>query len=69
MAKNRPIINHTKIIVYAIHHIESELESMKKRCEGVPGAESILQAFVDQYTPELEGLKEMYRIETGVEYV
>ena len=69
MAKNKPIINHTKILCYAILHLEDEIATMKKRCEGNPVGEEMLKHFLEQFNPELDALKELYRIETGVEYV
>lgn len=68
MAKNKPIINHTKIICYAILHLQNEIETMRQKCEGKPEAEELLKHFTEQFDPELEALKELYRIETGVEY-
>lgn len=67
--KATPIITHTKILCLAIRCIEKEIDDMKKRCEGMTGVEKLLQDFIDQRTPELAALKEMYRFETGVEYV
>lgn len=69
MAKNKPIITHTKTLCYAILHLQNEIKAMEERCEGKPGGEEFLEHFVAQFAPELEALKEMYRIETGVEYV
>lgn len=69
MAKNKPIITHTKTLCYAILHLQNQIDDMTQRCAGKPGGDEILQHYLEQFTPELEALKEMYRFETGVEYV
>lgn len=72
MAKNKPIITHTEILVRAIRSIEDEIDNMKKKCEGRM-EEALVKQICDDYiaerTPKLDALKEMYRIEVGVEYV
>lgn len=68
MAKNKPIITHTKTLCYAIMYLQGQIDDMKARCEGKPGGEEILQHYVAQFGPELEALKELYRYETGVEF-
>lgn len=69
MAKNKPIITHTRVLCYAILYLQSQIDDMKKKCEGTPGCDVLLKGFMDTHAPELDALKEMYRIETGVEYV
>ena len=69
MKKNQPAITHTEIICYAIRHLETEANNMKKRCEGKPELNESLEYFLAQQAPKLEALKELYRIETGVEYI
>ena len=69
MKKATPIITHTEILCYAIRNIEAEIEDMRQRCEGKPGAEEFLASTTERLTPKLEALREMYRMETGVEYV
>lgn len=69
MAKNNPVINHTKIIAYAIQHIEAELAKQAKICEGNPAGDALMEHFNAMYAPELDALKQMYFFETGVEYV
>lgn len=64
-----PIITHTQTLCYAILHLENQIDDMKKRCEGKPNGEEFLKMYLDQFGPQIEALKEMYRIETGVEYV
>lgn len=67
--KNTPTITHTETLCYAIRHLESEIEDMRRRCEGKPGAEGFLKDTTDRLAPKLDALKEMYRMETGAEYV
>ena len=67
--KSEPIITHTQTLCYAILHLENQIGDMKKRCEGKPNGEEFLKMYLDQFGPQIEALKEMYRIETGVEYV
>ena len=69
MKKTAPVITHTQTLCYAILHLENEIDNMKKRCEGKPGGEEFIKMHLDQFGPQLDALKEMYRIETGVEYV
>ena len=69
MKKNTPIITHTQTLCYAIKHLENEIDNMKKRCEGKPGGEEFIKMHLEQFGPQLDAIKEMYRIETGVEYV
>ena len=72
MAKNNERITHTQILCYAIRCIEDEIDEMKKRCAGrmeEPMVKQICDDYIAQRTPKLDALKEMYRIETGVEYV
>ena len=69
MKKTAPVITHTQTLCYAILHLENEIDNMKKRCEGKPGGEEFIKMHLDQFGPQLDALKEMYRIETGVEHV
>ena len=69
MKKTTPVITHTQTLCYAIQHLENGIDEMKKRCEGKPNGEEFIKMHLDQFGPQLEALKEMYRIETGVEYV
>lgn len=68
MEKSTPIITHKEILVYAIYHLEDEIEEMRKECEGKAWAEEFVQNTIDRNTPKLEALKAMYRIETGMEF-
>lgn len=67
--KNKPIITHTQTLCYAILHLENEIETMRNRFENIPNCESFLKMSLEQFMPQLEAPKEMFRIETGVEYV
>ena len=69
MKKATTIITHTQTLCYAIQHLENGIADMKKRCEGNPSGEEFLKMHLAQFGPQLEALKEMYRMETGVEYV
>lgn len=66
--KNTPVITHTEILCYAIRNLENEIEEMRKRCEGKPGAEEFLKDTTDRLMPKMDAIKEMYRFETGHEY-
>lgn len=66
-----PIITYTEILHRAISHIETEIETMQKRCEGrtdEPMVKSLLDDYIGERSPKLAALKDMYRIETGNEY-
>ena len=69
MKKTTPVITHTQTLCYAILHLENEIANMKNRCEGKPGGEEFIKMHLAQFGPQLDALKEMYRIETGSEYV
>lgn len=68
--KTTPVITHTEILSRAIKCIEADIADWHRKCEGLPQAQR--EAMIDVSTKELrsklEALKEMYRIETGVEY-
>ena len=66
--KNTPIITYTEILCNAIRNIENEIRNQQNYMGGIPECEAMLQAFVNERTPKLEALKEMYRIETGADY-
>lgn len=66
--KNSPIITHTEILCRAIRSIEDEIRNQQNYMGGIPECENMLHAFVDERSPKLEALKEMYRIETGTDY-
>lgn len=66
--KTTPIITHVEILCHAIHNIENEIRNQKAYMDGIPECEAMLRAYVDERTPKLEALKQMYRIETGTDY-
>lgn len=66
--KPTPIITHTEILCRAIRSIEEEIRNQQNYMGGIPECAEMLHAFVDERTPKLEALKEMYRIETGTDY-
>lgn len=69
--KNDPILTHTEILCFAIHHLEHEIEDIKSRGSNLPKdiADGLVSALIQPLTPKLEALKDLYRIETGEEYV
>ena len=66
--RNKPIITQTEILVFAIRHLEDEIEDMKKRCEGRQGVQEILENFISDREPKIEALKQLYHIQTGSEF-
>lgn len=71
MAKTKPIITHTEILVRAIRSIEKEIDEWRRRCAGFTQeeGEKMLRAATEDLRIKLEAMKEMYIYETGVEYV
>ena len=75
MAKNEPVLTHTEILCFAIHHLESEIDEIKRKGQNLSNrtgnkemADGITNVLIAPLTPKLEALKEMYRIETGTDY-
>lgn len=73
--KNEPVLTHTEILCFAIRHLESEIEDIRRRGESLgkkigdkERADEIVAHLTAPITPKLEALKEMYRFETGNEY-
>lgn len=66
--KTEPIITHTEILCRAIRSIEDEIRNQTNYMGGIPECEALLQAYVNERTPKLDALKEMYRIETGTDF-
>ena len=64
-----PIITHTEILCYAIRCLKKEVDDMIDYCEGIPTKAEYLELFLAERTPKLEALKELYRMETGTEYM
>ena len=69
MKKCKPIITHLEILCLAIRGIENEIRNQVNYMGGIPECEEQLKAYVNEHTLKLNALKEMYRIETGTEYV
>ena len=76
--KNTPIITHTEILVRAIRSIEDEIERWQCGPSNLgPAADEgfadtvreMVEASTAPLIKKLEALKEMYRIETGTDYV
>lgn len=68
MKKNCTAINHTEIICYAIAHVQAVIRDKVSYLDGIPECEKMLEAFLAEYTPKLEALKQLYFYETGTEY-
>lgn len=66
--KNAPVITHTEVICFAIRHLEHEVEVQEQFCRDNPAAQPMLEHTMKELGPKLEALKEMYRIETGMNY-
>lgn len=66
--KTSPVITHTEILCLALRCLEHDIDQMRKRCEGIPGAEVALQHCIDEKAPKMEALRTLYRIETGTDY-
>ena len=68
--KPEPIITHSEILCFAIHHLQDEIEDIKLRGANLPEhiSEGLVAALIAPITPKLEALLEMYRIETGTDY-
>lgn len=66
--KTAPVITHTEILCLALRCLEHDIDQMRKRCEGVPGAEAALQLCIEEKAPKMDALRTLYRIETGTDY-
>lgn len=64
----KPVITHTEILCRAIRNIEDEIRTQTNYMGGIPECEALLQDYINEHTPKLDALKEMYRIETGTDY-
>ena len=74
--KPEPVITHTEILCFAIRHLESEIKDIEVRGETLAErtgnkemADGIVAALSEPLLPKMAALKEMYRIETGTDYV
>lgn len=72
MAKRQqePIITHVEIYSRAIRNILDEIKSWEDRCEGLPQEQKddMVNGATAHLRPKLDALKEMYRLESGIEY-
>lgn len=68
--KATPIITYTEILNRAIRTVEAEIDEWRRRCSGFPQEEreQMFRRATEVLRSKLDALKEMYRIETGVEY-
>lgn len=67
--KATPVITHVEIVCHAIRNIENEIRNQQRYLDGIPECGDALRAYVDERIHKLKALKEMYRIETGTDYV
>lgn len=69
--KTTPIITHVEIINRAIHNINMEIADWHAKCEGLlqPQKDEMIEYATRDLRSKLEALKEMYRFETGTEYI
>ena len=68
--KTTPIITHTEILARAISSIKKEIADWNFKLEGFPQPQKdeMFDFSTKELRAKLAALKEMYRIETGVEY-
>lgn len=64
----KAVITHIEILSRAIRSIEEEIVLQKDLMAGMPEFEKMLEAYIAERAPKLNALKEMYRIEAGVNY-
>ena len=74
MPKSKPVITHVEILCLAIQAVSRKLheyDQMVDECDTAAAA-AVAKELRDQnaaiYSPKLEALKEMYRIETGTNF-
>ena len=69
--KPAPVITHTEILVRAIHSIEAEIGEWHNKCANLPKEQrdTLIVAGTEGLREKLDVLIEMYRIETGTDYV
>lgn len=72
--KNKPIITHTEILVLAIQAAARKMHEFDEtvdKCDNM-GAREIAASMRDEsraiWGPKLAALKQLYKIETGVEF-
>jgi hypothetical protein len=67
--KTTPVITHIEILCLALRCLEHDIDQVRKQCDGIPGAEAMLQYCIDEKEPKMEALRMLYRTETGTDYV
>ena len=66
--RKTPIITHTEILSRAIWSIEQEIEKWRSRCDCLPDGERIFATVTEELQAKLAAVKELYRIEIGIDY-
>ena len=68
--KDTPIITHVEILSRAIGSVDAEIEAWAKQCSGLPfeQKEKMFAAATKELKAKLDTLKNLYRIETGVDF-
>ena len=69
MKQHKPIITHVEILCHAIRNIEDEILDKEAQLGVIPSCDEMLKAHISEGIAKLEALKDMYRIETGTEYI
>ena len=64
--KADPIIIHVEILCLPIRAIDDDIYAWRKRCEGLP--EEQFEKCTQSLVVKRDALKEMYRIECGMDY-
>lgn len=64
----KPVITHTEILSRAIRSIEEEIRAHEDLMGDEPKFKDMLEAYIAEREPKLAALKQMYKIETGVDY-
>lgn len=64
---NTPVITHTEIYCYAIRELTRVIDHWEKSVEGHPELRNNIDQINAPMIAKREALREMYRMETGVE--
>ena len=62
------ILTHTTILCYAIRDVENRIAAVHLKTALLPDGETLAAEMCRTETRHLEILKNLYRIETGVDY-
>ena len=70
MSRKRPTpgITHTEVLNYAIQHLETYVGQWRLSLAEFPDCEEKLAHICEEQLNKIEILKQLYRIETGVDY-